>query len=135
MAEHLQVVAAALVHDGTLLSCRRVAPPELAGFWEFPGGKVEPGESDAEALVRECSEELGLAVLVGEQVGDELAFGDVRIRVYWCELSDAGDGEPVVSLRDHDAARWLRPGELDEVPWLEVDLGLVAEIGRRLRTG
>ena len=56
------IVAAVIITDGRVLACERSAPPEVAGRWEFPGGKVEPGESDQQALARECAEELGVRV-------------------------------------------------------------------------
>ena len=75
------VVGAAIVHDGRLLAARRSAPADLAGGWELPGGKVEPGESEADALVRECREELGVAVVVGERVPGEWPLRDDLVLV------------------------------------------------------
>src|SRR3954470_21931599 len=77
------IVAAAIVTDGRVLACERSAPPEVAGRWEFPGGKVEPGETDQQALVRECAEELGVRVEVGGRVGRDgsLAHGRALLRV------------------------------------------------------
>jgi 8-oxo-dGTP diphosphatase len=120
------VVGAALVHRGRLLAAQRLAPPELAGLWEFPGGKVEDGESDVDALRRECREELGVAVDVGELLG-ELAVPVGRLRVYRVELRA---GEPVA--REHGALRWLAPSELFDVPWIPVDLELVGRLAAEL---
>ena len=61
-------MGAAIIAHGRVLACARAHPPELAGFWEFPGGKVEPGETEVEALVRECVEEIGVRVEVGERL-------------------------------------------------------------------
>ena len=114
------VVGAALLRDGRVLASRRTAPPSLAGLWEFPGGKVEPGESDVEALVRELREELGVEAEVGERLGGDVPVGEhLVLRVYLCTAV----GEP--SLVDHDAHRWLARGELDDVPWIPVDAPLV----------
>lgn len=128
------VVGAALVRDGRVLASRRTAPPHLAGLWEFPGGKVEQGESDVEALLRELAEELRVRAVVGEQLGDDLLIGETAVlRVYVC--TDVV-GEP--QLVDHDAHRWLAADELDEVPWIPVDAPLVDELRQLLgisRTG
>ena len=118
------VVGAALVRDGRVLASRRTEPPRLAGFWEFPGGKVEPGESDVQALVRELREELQVEVEVGERLGDDLLIGTTAVlRVYVCRLVR---GEP--ALVDHDEHRWLGAGELRDVAWLPVDLPLVDQL-------
>jgi 8-oxo-dGTP diphosphatase len=66
------VVAAAVVRDGRVLAQQRAFPPEVAGRWELPGGRVEPGESVADALVRECRKELAIGVVPGEQLGPDV---------------------------------------------------------------
>jgi 8-oxo-dGTP diphosphatase len=118
------VVAAVIERDGLILAARRTEPPALAGRWEFPGGKVEPGESDAAALERECREEIGVAIAVGERVGPEYyaPSGTMVVRTYMAELVNPAD-EPRV-LESHDALTWLRPGtpELRDLPWLDGDL-------------
>jgi 8-oxo-dGTP diphosphatase len=121
-----------IVTDGRVLACERSAPPEAAGRWEFPGGKVEPGESDAEALARECAEELGVRVEVGERVGPDvpLAHGRAVLRVYAVRLLD-GD---VPRALEHTAMRWLAAGELHSVPWLPADRPIVAELPALLRS-
>lgn len=120
------IVAAVIVTDGRVLACERSAPPEAAGRWEFPGGKVEPGESDAAALARECAEELGVRVEVGERVGPDvpLAHGRAVLRVYEARLL----GGDVPRALEHRAMRWLAAGELDSVPWLPADRPIVAEL-------
>lgn len=120
------IVAAIIIIDGRVLACERSAPPEVAGRWEFPGGKVEPGETDAEALARECVEELGVRVAVGDRVGPDvsLAHGRSVLRVFAVTLLD-GD---VPQALEHTAMRWLGPDELDTVPWLPADKPIVAEL-------
>lgn len=119
----VSVVGAALLRDGRVLASRRTDPPRLAGLWEFPGGKVEAGETDQQALVRELAEELGLVAVVGERVGPEVAIGETAVlRVYFC----TAEGEP--TLVDHDAHRWLAADQLDDVPWIEVDAPVVAAL-------
>lgn len=122
------VVGAALVRDGRLLAARRSHPPELAGRWEVPGGGVEPGESDPEAVRRECAEELGAEVLVGERVGTDLAItpaGSRVLRVYRATLAP-GSPEPVA--HEHGALRWVGPGELAGLGWLDNDRALIADL-------
>ena len=120
-------MGAALLRDGRVLASRRTGPPSLAGLWEFPGGKVEPGEGDVEALVRELREELGVEAVVGERLGDDVPVGDdLVLRVYLCTAV----GEP--SLVDHDAHRWLAPHELDDVAWIPIDAPLVEALRRVL---
>lgn len=119
-------MAAVIIIDGRVLACQRSAPPEAAGRWEFPGGKVEPGETDAEALTRECAEELGVRVAVGQRVGTDvpLAHGRAVLRVFAVRLLD-GD---LPRALEHSAMRWLGPDELDSVPWLPADRPIVAEL-------
>ncbi|GAA2171010.1 MULTISPECIES: (deoxy)nucleoside triphosphate pyrophosphohydrolase [Glycomyces] len=111
-----RIVVGAAIRDGRrVLAAARAYPPELAGLWEFPGGKVEPDETETEALVRECREELGVAISVGDRVGGDLSTGNGRylLRVYFAELLE---GEP--HTKEHAELRWLAPDELDSVPWL-----------------
>ncbi|WP_203838394.1 (deoxy)nucleoside triphosphate pyrophosphohydrolase [Winogradskya humida] len=120
------IVAAVIVTDGRVLACERSAPPEAAGKWEFPGGKVEPGETDAAALARECAEELGVRVKVGARVGPDvpLAHGRAVLRVFEVTLLDGDEPRAL----EHTAMRWLAADELDSVPWLPADRPIVAEL-------
>ena len=125
----LIIVGAAIVADGRLLACQRSEPPEVAGRWEFPGGKVEPGEDELEALVRECQEELGVVIRVLDRVGEDvpLAHGWALLRVWLAEIET---GEP--QALEHSALTWLAPDELDSVPWLPADAPIVAEVAKVL---
>jgi 8-oxo-dGTP diphosphatase len=120
------IVAAVIVVDGRVLACERSAPPEVAGRWEFPGGKVEPGETDEQALARECAEELGVRVEVGDRVGRDvpLAHGRAVLRVFAVTLLD---GEVPRAL-EHASMRWLGVDEFGSVPWLPADAPIVAEL-------
>lgn len=120
------IVAAAILATGRLLACQRSHPPRLAGYWELPGGKVEPGEAEPAALVRECREELAVAVTVGERIGPEVPVPGSRavLRTYLARL--AGPGEP--RPRVHAAIRWLDADELDSVPWLPADAPILAAL-------
>ncbi len=129
------VVAAALERHGRLLAARRSRPASLAGGWELPGGKVEPGEDPSHALVRELREELAVdTTVVGRVVGPldgdwPLDDGSV-LRVLRARL-DRGDPVPEVA---HDEVRWLAPDELGSVAWLGPDLAPVEAARLRLDT-
>ena len=127
------VVGAAIIRRGVsgaaVLATQRTEPPELAGQWEFPGGKVERGEGAEEALVREVAEELGLHIRVDGRVGPEVsvAAGRFLLRVYAAEVLS---GE--LTLVEHSDARWLGVDELDSVAWIEADAPIVAAVGELL---
>jgi len=122
------VVGAAIVRAGRVLAARRSAPAALAGGWEFPGGKVEPGESPAAALARECREELGVQIAVGELLGTADVAPGIVLHVHVAELI-AGEPQP---LQDHDELRWLAGDELDDVPWLPADRPVLGALRERL---
>jgi len=97
----------------------------LAGLWEFPGGKVEPGESETAALVRECEEELGVHIAVGDRIGDDIPLGHRHtvLKIFAARLVD---GEP--SALEHAELRWLARDDLDDVPWLPADAPIVTAL-------
>ena len=119
------VVGTALVRDGLLLVAQRTRPPELAGQWELPGGRVEAGESEPAAVVRECREELGAEVRVTGRLGPDLPLPGGVLRVHAAELA-AGSAEP--AALEHSALRWIGPDELDELAWVAVDRALVPQL-------
>lgn len=123
------VVGAALFKDGKVLAARRMAPPQLAGRWEFPGGKVELDESEPQALVRELREELGMEVWVAELLG-RAPLGDGReLALFLCRPTSGRaqlDG-------DHDCVLWLSAAELSSVSWLDADRLLLGVVGEALR--
>ncbi|MEU8889784.1 (deoxy)nucleoside triphosphate pyrophosphohydrolase [Streptomyces sp. NPDC048442] len=124
------VVGGALCHDGRLLAARRSAPPELAGRWELPGGKLEPGETPEQALVRELREELGVEAEPVERIPGEWQLPRGYVLQVWTARLLSGEPRP---LEDHDELRWLGPDESDTVDWLDLDRPAVAEAVRRLR--
>ena len=115
----LIIVGAAIIEGGRVLACERAQPPEMAGRWEFPGGKVDPGETEEQALVRECQEELGVAIAVGARVGEDISMlaGTAILRVYVATLLDGAQPIPL----EHSDLRWLAVSELYSVPWLPAD--------------
>lgn len=121
MNKTVNVVAGAIVSAGRLFATQR-GYGDWAGWWEFPGGKIEPGETPDEALRRELREELALEVRVGEEVTrveyDYPKF-HLSMRLYLC----TPEGEP--TLKEHSAARWLSKDELEAVRWLPADIEAV----------
>ena len=118
------MVGAAIVRDGCVLAARRRRPARTAGRWEFPGGKVEPGETAEGSLVREIDEELGVRVRVDRWLAGEQPVGSRYVlRVAVARLVA---GEPCPT--EHDELRWLGPGELGDVDWLEADHPFLAEL-------
>ena len=119
------VVGVAVVEDGRVLAAYRPGPD---GGWEFPGGKVEPGETDEEAAVREIREELDLEIKVGASLGTGVDISAAyRLYVY---LATIVAGDPV--LREHSELRWFAAAELDERDWLVPDRPFVRELRSRL---
>ncbi|MGW5305896.1 (deoxy)nucleoside triphosphate pyrophosphohydrolase [Streptomyces griseoluteus] len=131
MTERIVVVGAALLDGDRLLAARRSAPPELAGRWELPGGKVEPGEQPDDALVRELREELGVDAEAVERVPGEWPLRNPYVLWVWTARLRAGSPGPE-ALQDHDELRWLTPDRLWDVPWLDQDVPAVREIAARL---
>ena len=125
-----------LAEPGRLLVARRTAPPHFAGMWEFPGGKVEPGETGEQALHRELLEELGVRIRLGAELESGSADGwplseRAALRVWFAELLD-GVPHP---LQDHDELRWINLRDRDEVldlPWIPADLPIVKALLDRL---
>ena len=125
------VVGAALLEAGRLLAARRSAPADLAGRWELPGGKVEPGEKPEAALARELREELGVDAEVMERVPGVWPLRTPFVLHVWTARLRPGSPAPH-PLQDHDDLRWLDAGELWDVDWLDQDVAAVREVARRL---
>ncbi|WP_111511539.1 (deoxy)nucleoside triphosphate pyrophosphohydrolase [Mycobacterium kyogaense] len=125
----LVVVAGALIEQGRLLVAQRDRPPELAGCWELPGGKVNAGETDAGALRRELVEELGIEVSVGARLGADVALSQtMSLRAYL--VTRAGG---TLHPHDHRALRWVGADDLDAVTWVPADRAWLPELMTLLR--
>jgi 8-oxo-dGTP diphosphatase len=129
VTEPLEVVGAVIVHDGTLY-CTQRGSGALAGKWEFPGGKLEAGESPEQALAREIGEELNCQVDVGDRImttRHEYSFATVVLTTYYCTLRS---GQPALSEHQEDA--WLPPDALTSLDWAPADIPAVHQIQRDL---
>lgn len=116
----IEVVGAAIIHDGKLLAMQRSEKMTLPGLWEFPGGKIEKGESAKEALIREIQEELALEIEVEENITTtayEYDFGIVKMSTYRAKMKS----EHFV-LKEHAQYRWLSPNEVMTIEWAPVDI-------------
>ncbi|MFD4970225.1 (deoxy)nucleoside triphosphate pyrophosphohydrolase [Streptomyces sp. NPDC058424] len=134
MSERIVVVGAALLDGGRLLAARRSAPAELAGRWELPGGKVEPGERPEAAVVRELREELGIETEVVERVPGSWPLRPPYELQVWTARLRPSSAEPK-PLQDHDDLRWLTPAEIWSVPWLDQDVPAVKQTLTHLAAG
>lgn len=117
-------VAAAIIFSGDrFLIARRAPHKDQAGFWEFPGGKLEANEEPSECLIREISEELSLKICVVNHLTDNVfAYPDktINLKAYICKLLD---GEP--HLTDHDRIEWILPSSLDDYHFAPADVAVV----------
>ena len=127
--KNIEVVAAVIYKDGKILATQR-GYGEFEGMWEFPGGKIEPGESCEVALKREIQEELGVDVEVGELIcTTEYDYPSFHLTMH-CFLCNIASGE--IELREHKSARWLTKESLNDVDWLPADLDVIEKIKNNL---
>lgn len=127
MKKEINVVGAIIIKNNKILCAQRGGTKALANLWEFPGGKIEAGETPIEALKRELVEELEIKVAVKEEKFDhtcyEYDFGIVNLTTFLCELVK---GEPV--LTEHRSIKWLEPGELSALEWAPADIPAVKKL-------
>ena len=121
----INVVCALIFHEGKLLATQR-GYGEYAGSWEFPGGKIEPGELPQDAVIREIKEELEMDVTVGElfdTVKYDYPTFHLSMQCYLCSVES-----PEYVLKEHQDARWLTRDTLESVEWLPADEGLIKKL-------
>ncbi|MGI8887990.1 MAG: NUDIX domain-containing protein [Nocardioidaceae bacterium] len=127
----IEVVAATIVDHGRVLAARRTGPADVAGGWEFPGGKSDSGESAEAALIREVREELGCGIEVVHKLAGRVAIkAGYVLTAYLARILD-GSAVP----HEHDAIRWLGPEELEDVDWLPADVPFLPELRALLLAG
>lgn len=127
--KRIEVVTAIIQEEDNIFATQR-GYGEFKDGWEFPGGKMEPGETPQEALVREIREELDAEISVGELVDTvEYDYPNFHLTMH-CFLCTIQSGDLV--LKEHEAAKWLTKDTLDSVDWLPADKGLIEKLKRRL---
>lgn len=125
----IYVVGAILIKDQRILCAQRGGEKSLPYLWEFPGGKIEAGETAQDALKRELEEELKITVQVDAEIFDSSAyeydFGRVHLTTIACQLED---DEPI--LTEHKAIKWLKPSELKALDWAPADIPAVEKLSQ-----
>lgn len=126
----VRVVAAIIIDDGKVFATQR-GYGEFKDGWEFPGGKIDAGETPEEALIREIKEELDTEIVVNELL-DTVEYDYPKFHLSMdCFICKIKSGELV--LKEHEASKWLTKETLDSVEWLPADLGLIEKIENYLR--
>lgn len=125
----VRVVAAVIRKDDKIFATQR-GYGEFKDGWEFPGGKIEEGETPEQALIREIKEELDTDIRVGDLIDTiEYDYSNFHLSMdcFWCEILQ---GE--LELKEHESARWLSKEKLYSVDWLPADIGLIEKIQEKL---
>lgn len=128
MKKNIHVVGAVIIEEGRILCAQRGADKSLPLLWEFPGGKIEKGESPKEALQREIMEEMHCKINIGDQVEHtvhEYNFGIVHLTTFECRLIK---DRPV--LTEHEEIKWLLPHELPTLDWAPADIPAIEKLSQ-----
>lgn len=129
----VRVVAGIVERNGTVFAGRRNAGRSAGGLWEFPGGKIEHGESPEQALERELREELDVEAAIGAYVdGSRVKLADVTIDMA-CHIATFMGPDPLQST-DHDALAWINVDELGDLEWAPADVPIIGRLPKILRT-
>ena len=124
-------VVAAVIRKGDMVFATQRGYGNYKDWWEFPGGKIEPGETPQEALIREIQEELGATIAVDEfliTVDYDYPEFHLTMDCFWCHVED-GD----LTLLEHEASKWLPVHHLRQVDWLPADIMVIEEIEKDIR--
>lgn len=128
MKKRIPVTGAVIVKDGKVLCAQRGPEKSLGGYWEFPGGKIEAGETPEQSLARELKEELLCDAKIGAHItttAHEYDFAIIELSTYYCTLTG---GDPV--LTEHAEIRWLTGAEMLELEWAPADIPAVEIIAK-----
>ena len=124
-------VVAAIIKDGDKIFATQRGYGDFKDGWEFPGGKTEPGETPQQALAREIREELEAEIIVGDHlitVETDYPEFHLSMQCFWAELKEGSH----MKLLEHEACKWLSPGELDSVDWLPADVDVAKAVKKSL---
>lgn len=132
MKRHLHVTCAIIEREGKVLAAQRGPAASLALKWEFPGGKIEAGESHEECLIREIKEELGITVLIGAPLSPAThSYPDFTVTLYPFICRPAGG---LITMHEHHALKWIEPERMFELDWAAADLPVIREYMNRAVT-
>lgn len=125
MKRHLHVACAIIERDEKVLAAQRSATMPLPLKWEFPGGKIEAGESPQECLNRELNEELGISVCIGTALSPAThVYPDFTVTLYPFTCRLAGGS---ITMHEHHALKWLKPEQMPELDWAAADLPVIRD--------
>ena len=124
-------VVAAVIRDGNRIFATQRGYGEYKDGWEFPGGKIEEGETPQEALAREINEELDTKIEVGEYI-DTIEYDYPKFHLsmdcFWCKILDGN-----LVLKEHEAAKWLDKTTIDDVDWIPADITIIDKIKNEMQ--